>query len=132
MMDSTLPFGDRKDNLSIISTRTLVGSWSAPIDAVWRPAHLSTKIGKYNRAVHGSLRADARAGPYCDPPGLERVVYALPVDERRENWGQPLRHTGAHTCCENCPASVKSEGNRTGTVRKWPKYPFLLAVLGTW
>ena len=46
------------------------------------------------------------------------------------NWEQTLRHTGARMVVGIDPASVKSEGIRSDTVRKLPKYPFLLAVRG--
>ena len=50
---------------------------------------------KRNRAVPGRLPTGPREDPLCNPPGLSRVVYGLPVwIKRRENWEKRLRHTG--------------------------------------
>ena len=104
----------------------------ALVDTVRYPVYLITKIDKNNRAVPLRLPAGTQAGPLCDPPGLERVVYWLPVwwKRRENNWVKALRHTGARMVVKIVSATLKSEGSRSGTVRKWPKYPFLLAARG--
>ena len=89
-----------------MSARAPKGSRPAPLDTVRCPLYLLTRIGEKESRGSRSFADRPREDPLCNPPGLSRVVYGLPVwIKRRENWEQRLRHTGARAGSWNCPGA---------------------------
>ena len=102
------------------------GSRAALVDTVWYPVYSFTKIRKNNRAVPCRLPG----GTLIRPSGS--LTGYLRFDENAGRNGSSLFDTPVPVRVVKMVASpVKSEGSRPSTVRKWPKYPFLLTVGGS-
>ena len=110
------------------SARAPKGSRPAPLDNVGCPLYLLTKI--VEKESLGARPVPARA-PYA----TRRVFHGLFTGHRFELNAGRIVSTVFDTpapvrVLKIVLAPAESEGSRTGTVRKWPKYPFLLTVRG--
>ena len=147
MIDSMLLFGVRAGNLYIGRTpyvsrpvinitpgtfqgsaRAPEGSRPAPLDTVRCPLYLMTKIcDKESRGA----RPFAGRAPYATRRVFQGLFTAYRFEQNAGRIGSSVLDTPAPVrVLKIVPAPTESEGSQTGTVRKWPKYPFLLAVRG--
>ena len=146
MIDSMLPCGDRSCNLYIgrapggrrrvinIPPGTLQGSAgvakdsrAAPMDTVRCPVYLFTKIGKKSR----SGRPVPGRVPYATLRVLNGLYTGCRFDENDGIiWSSLFDAPASVRVVRIVLAPVKSEGSRSGTVRKMQKYLCLLNVGG--
>ena len=152
MIDSILPSSVRAGNLYIGrapygsrpvinitpgtfqgSARAPKGSRPVPLDTVRCPLYLLTKIGEKESRGARPFAGRSPGGPLMQPAGS--FTGCLRATDSNKTPGELGAASSTHRRPYGflkiiVPAPEESEGSRTCTVRKWPKYPFLLAVRG--
>ena len=141
-----LPFGVRAGNLYIGRTpygsppvinitpgtfqgsaRAPKGSRPAPLDTVRRPLYLLTKIGEKESRGARPFAGRSPGGPLMQPNGS--FTGCLRATGLNKTPGELRAASSTHRRPYGF-LKLSRRRSRTGTVRKWPKYLFLLAVRG--